>query len=81
MRHPQGAIAQGIARVGENDVCTSTIVASELRFWAAKRTPRLTAQVEAILSAIEVRPFDTLPTTNTPAFVLTFTPPVLRAPS
>lgn len=60
VRHPQGTIAQGIARVGEDAVCTSIIVASELRFGAAKRNaPRLTAQVEAILSAIEVHPFDT----------------------
>lgn len=60
VRHPQGAIAQAIARVGEHAVCTSIIVASELRFGAAKRNaPRLAAQVEAILAAIEVRPFDT----------------------
>jgi len=60
VRHPQGTIAQGIARVGEDAVCTSIIVAGELRFGAAKRNaPRLTAQVEAILSAIEVHPFDT----------------------
>ena len=60
VRHPQGAVAQAIARVGENAVCTSIIVASELRFGAAKRNaPRLAAQVEAILRAIEVRPFDT----------------------
>jgi len=60
VRHPQGAIAQAITRVGENAVCTSIIVASELRFGAAKRNaPRLAAQVEAILTAIEVRPFET----------------------
>lgn len=60
VRHPQGTVAQGIAGVGENAVCTSIIVASELRFGAAKRNaPRLAAQVETILSAIEVRPFDT----------------------
>jgi len=59
VRHPQGAVAQGIARVGEHAVCTSIIVASELRFGAAKRiATRLTAQVEAIIAAIEVRPFD-----------------------
>jgi tRNA(fMet)-specific endonuclease VapC len=35
------------------------IVASELRFGAAKRNAsRLTAQVEAILAAMDVRPFD-----------------------
>jgi len=60
VRHPQGAIAQGIARVGEKAVCTSIIVASELRFGATKRNAaRLTAQIETILAAIEVRPFDT----------------------
>ena len=60
VRHPQGAIAQGIARAGEKAVCTSIIVASELRFGASKRNAaRLTAQVEAILAAMEVRPFDT----------------------
>lgn len=59
VRNPQGAIAQGIARVGEKAVCTSIIVASELRFGASKRNAaRLTAQIEIILAAIEVRPFD-----------------------
>jgi tRNA(fMet)-specific endonuclease VapC len=60
VRQPQGEIAQGIARVGEKAVCTSIIVASELRFGAAKRnSAKLAQQVEAILGAIDVRPFDT----------------------
>ena len=60
VRHPQGRIATCIAQVGEKSVCTSMIVASELRFGAAKRNAsKLTAQVEAILAAIDVRPFDT----------------------
>ncbi len=59
VRHPQGSVAQAIARVGESAVCTSVIVAGELRFGAAKRnSAKLTAQLEAILSAIEVLPFD-----------------------
>lgn len=59
VRHPQGRVAERIAAVGESAVCTSIIVAAELRFAAAKRnTPRLTKQVEAILSAVEVLPFD-----------------------
>ena len=37
VRHPQGAIAKRIAAVGEKAVCTSMIVASDLRFRAAKR--------------------------------------------
>lgn len=59
VRHPQGRIAQCIADVGEKSVCTSVIVASEMRFGAAKRgASKLAAQVEAILAAMEVRPFD-----------------------
>ena len=43
--------------VGEQQVCTSIIVAAELRFGALKKnSPRLTAQLEAILNAIEVLP-------------------------
>jgi tRNA(fMet)-specific endonuclease VapC len=59
MRKPRGAIAQRIAEVGESNVCTSIIVAAELRFGARKKgSERLTAQVEAILGALEVLPFD-----------------------
>lgn len=59
VRNPQGRIADHIARVGENEVCTSIIVAAELRFGAAKRgSERLTRQIEAILSALDVQPFD-----------------------
>lgn len=60
VRQPQGRIAQRIARVGEEAVCTSIIVASELRFGAAKRnSAKLAKQVETILGAIDVRPLDT----------------------
>jgi tRNA(fMet)-specific endonuclease VapC len=59
VRHPQGKVAQLIAARGEATVCTSIIVAAELRFGAAKRNaPRLTNQVELILAAIEVLPLD-----------------------
>lgn len=59
VRHPQGRIAARIAQEGEKSVCTSMIVASELRFGAAKRNaPRLATQVDAILAAMDVRPFD-----------------------
>jgi len=59
VRQPQGKIAQRIAEVGEEAVCTSIIVASELRFGAAKRnSAKLAEQVEAILGAIDVRPFE-----------------------
>lgn len=59
VRHPQGAVAQRIGEVGESAVCTSIIVAAELRFGAAKKNaPRLTKQVDDILDVLEVLPFD-----------------------
>ena len=59
VRHPQGVVAERIAAVGEAAVCTSIVVAAELRFGAAKRNAtRLTDQVEAILAAMEVLPLD-----------------------
>lgn len=59
VRQPQGEIAQRIAQVGEDAVCTSIIAAAELRFGAAKRaSARLTHQVETILGVLPVLPFD-----------------------
>jgi tRNA(fMet)-specific endonuclease VapC len=59
IRYPQGRIADRIKKVGESNICTSIIVAAELRYGAAKRpSPRLTAQVEAVLSAIDTLPFE-----------------------
>jgi len=59
VRHPQGIVATRIASVGESSVFTSIVVAAELRFGASKRgSSRLTQQLEAILSAIEVLPLE-----------------------
>ncbi len=59
VRNPQGRVTQRIREVGEAQVCTSIIVAAELRYGAAKRgSPRLTAQLEAVLAALEVLPFE-----------------------
>ena len=59
IRHPQGRVAERLAREGEGSVCTSIIVAGELRYGAAKRaSARLTAQLEAVLSALEVMPLE-----------------------
>lgn len=60
IRNPQGPVVARIAQVGEENVCTSLIVACELRFGAAKRgSERLTRQLELVLSAIEVVPLQT----------------------
>ena len=48
-----------IRDVGESQVCTSIIVAAELRYGAEKRrSSRLKAQIEAVLHRIEVMPFE-----------------------
>jgi tRNA(fMet)-specific endonuclease VapC len=49
-----------ISAVGETEVCTSIIVAAELRFSAAKKkSPRLTSQLDAILAAMDVMALET----------------------
>ena len=59
VREPQGAVAVRIAAVGEDAVCTSIIVAAELRFGALKSgAPRLKTRVDQILAAMEVVPLD-----------------------
>lgn len=59
VRHPAGVVAQRIAHVGEEQVCTSVIVAAELRYGAAKKgSARLTAQLEQLLGALEILPLE-----------------------
>jgi tRNA(fMet)-specific endonuclease VapC len=59
VRNPQGRIAVRIAGVGENAVCTSVIVAAELRFGAAKKgSARLSAQLERVLAGVQILPFE-----------------------
>jgi len=59
VRHPRGMIAQRIRKVGEPRVCTSIIVAAELRYGAAKKgSTRLSTQLGAVLTALDVLPFE-----------------------
>lgn len=59
VRHPQGRAAARIAELGEDAVATSIIAVAELRYGAARRgSQRLTSQLEAILGALEVIPFE-----------------------
>jgi tRNA(fMet)-specific endonuclease VapC len=59
VRNPQGRIAQRIRALGAAQVCTSVIVAAELRCGAAKKgSPRLARQLELLLGAVEVLPFE-----------------------
>ena len=59
VRNPQGRIAGRIAEVGDDAICTSIIVAAELRYGCAKSgSKRLLKAVEDLLSEINVLPFD-----------------------
>ena len=59
LRNPAGRVARKIATVGESNICTSIIVASELRYGAEKsRSRELTERVALILSALQVLSFD-----------------------
>lgn len=59
IRNPQGRVAARIAEVGEAKVCTSIIVAAELRYGAAKRgSARLTTQMESVFAGLEILPFE-----------------------
>lgn len=55
VRRPNGEVAERIADVGEDRICTSAVVAAELRYGAAKkRASRLSHQLEQLLAVIDV---------------------------
>ena len=59
IKNPDGRVKERIAKVGEANICTSIIVACELRFGARKKNASmLTTRVERLLQAIEVLPFE-----------------------
>jgi len=59
IRNPQGKAAKRIAKVGESSICTSIIVAAELRYGCAKSSStRLRKAVEDLLGEIAVLPFE-----------------------
>ena len=59
VRNPQGKVAERIFKVGEEQVCTSIIVAAELRYGATrKNSQRLSAQLEAVLGALKILPVE-----------------------
>ncbi len=59
IRNPRSKAAKRIARVGEDNICTSIIVAAELRYGCAKSgSQRLLKVVEDLLGEINVLAFD-----------------------
>ena len=60
IRHPQGRIAARIASAGEETICTSIVVAAELRFGAAKSgSQKLADRIDLILSTLAILPLET----------------------
>lgn len=59
MKEPDGVSAKRLAEIGDDVVCTSVIVACELRFGAALRgSDRLVVAVERVLEALPVLPLE-----------------------
>ena len=59
IRHPHGPAARAIAQVGEDQICTSIVVAAELRFGAVKSgSRRIAERLEAVLATLKIHPFD-----------------------
>jgi tRNA(fMet)-specific endonuclease VapC len=59
IRNPQGKAARRIAKVGEDNLCTSIIVAAELRYGCEKSgSAKLRRAVEDLLGEIAVLPFE-----------------------
>ena len=57
VRRPDSALAQRVAALEPDSVAISVIVAAELRYGAERRgSSRLTRQLEAVLSTIDVLP-------------------------
>lgn len=59
IRDPHGPVSTRVREVGETNVCTSIVVAAELRYGASKKaSAKLTSQLEAVLTALEILPLD-----------------------
>lgn len=59
IKNPSGHAAHHIRAVGEATICTSIVVAAELRYGCARKgSPALTKKVEDLLGAIRVLPID-----------------------
>lgn len=59
IKHPAGTVARRINAIGEDVVCTSILVACELRYGAAKKgSPVLSGKIGQLLENIEILPFE-----------------------
>ncbi|MDA0893561.1 MAG: type II toxin-antitoxin system VapC family toxin [Proteobacteria bacterium] len=59
VRNPQGIVGARITKAGEETICTSIIVAAELRYGAAKsNSGKLAERIDLILSALTILPLE-----------------------
>lgn len=59
LRNPRGPVARKIRMVGVSQVCTSLVVAGELRFGAARRgSTRLAREIEELLIRLPPLPLE-----------------------
>lgn len=59
LNEPDGPATHHIQRVGSQKICTSIIVAAELRYGCAKKgSAKLSARVESLLEVIPILSFD-----------------------
>ncbi len=57
VRRPGGPVASRISEVGEYAICTSVVVAAELRYGAQKSgSLQLSERIDRVLSALEILP-------------------------
>ena len=59
VRNPAGQAVRRLQKVGDSNICTSIIVACELRYGCAKTgSAKLLGKVEALLAAVPVLPLE-----------------------
>ncbi|MBB5577854.1 MULTISPECIES: type II toxin-antitoxin system VapC family toxin [Rhizobium] len=59
IRNPFGPAARRIEEIDPKEICTSIVVAAELRYGCAKKgSAKLSAKVESVLETIPVLPLD-----------------------
>lgn len=60
IRNPFGSAARRVEEIDPKEICTSIVVAAELRYGCAKKgSAKLLAKVESMLETIPVMPLDT----------------------
>lgn len=59
VRNPQGSAAARVDKIADEQICTSIIVAAELRYGVArKNSPGLKVEVEIVLASMNILPLD-----------------------